>query len=192
MGYIYMLTDTGNDKKYIGQHNGSIKSYWSGGLIPNRIADVYGKEIFERVILEGDILNEDLGENRLKKLIPKDILSGFNKLRDEIKTKNIKKRSLIYKGFKHSDKSKQKISDKRKKEFLEYCNSIYKTMIDKNTDYLVDCFNKHEYPKIRKKIKSSKFSDDIPENIKDKILKLKPSKKVFKVTYPNKVFVKKT
>lgn len=357
MGHIYMLTDTRNGKKYIGQHNGSKKSYWSGGLIPNRIANTHGKDIFERVILEDNVLNEDLDErekyyikthntlndgynlteggdggntitnhpkkeeivskisetlkgrvfsdehreklklnhmskdpeNRKKlsealkgynkteehkskiaksvgeynkifgrwsgddnplkdqkikdrvskknrergiikrkenitnfiedfnagkinesnihkynqkiwrwvrdlsvdeinELIPKDVFDGFNKLRQDITTKNIKKRSLNYKGFKHSDESKQKISEKKKKEFLEYCNNIYETMIEKGLEYLIECYNKDEYIKIRKKIKSSKFFDEIPEHISNKILNLKPKKKEVKNTNPNKFY----
>ena len=76
MGYIYMLTDTRNGKKYIGQHNGSRKSYWSGGLIPNRIADIHGKDIFERVILEDNVINEDLDERE------KYYIKTYNTLKD--------------------------------------------------------------------------------------------------------------
>lgn len=50
-GYIYMLEDTVNGKKYIGKHNGSNAKYWSSGLIPNRIAKKYGYERFIRTIL---------------------------------------------------------------------------------------------------------------------------------------------
>jgi hypothetical protein len=57
-----MLIDTRNGKKYVGQHDGSKKSYWSGGLIPNRIADTHGKDIFERVILEDMIPKEELND----------------------------------------------------------------------------------------------------------------------------------
>jgi hypothetical protein len=361
MGYIYMLMDTRNGKKYIGQHNGSRKSYWSGGLIPNRIADVHGKDIFERVILEDNILNEDLGErekyyikkyntlndgynlteggdggntitnhpnkedivtrisetlkgrvftdehkeklklnhmskdpenrkklsealrgynkteehkskisktiselnkklgrwsgddnplkdqktrerisnknrerafirrkeninnfiedfnggkinennihkynqkiwnwtrdlgdDELNKLIPKNVFDGFNKLRQDIVSENIKKRSLNHKGFKHSDEAKQKISEKNKKEFLEYCNNIYETTIEKGLEYLIECYSKDEYTKIRSKIKNSVFLSQIPKHISDKILNLKPKKKVVKNTNPDKFYGNKT
>lgn len=361
MGYIYMLIDTRNGKKYIGQHNGSRKSYWSGGLIPNRIADVHGKDIFERVILEDNVLNQDLderekyyiktyntlndgynlteggegtniignhpnkedivrrisetlkgrvftdehkeklrlnhmskdpqnrkklskslkgipkssehknkisktisvqnkemgkwvgknnptknpktlksiskhnkeraeirrkeninnfiedfnggkinennihkynqkiwnwtrdlGDDELNKLIPKNVFDGFNKLRQDIVTKNIKKRSLNYVGFKHSDEAKQKISEKKKKEFLEYCNNIYETMIEKGLEYLIECYSKDEYTKIRSKIKNSVFSNQIPEHISNKILNLKPKKKVIKNINHDKFYGNKT
>jgi len=60
MGYIYMLIDTRNGKKYIGKHNGNKKSYWSSGLIPNRIVKKYGKNIFDRVIIEDNIETVEL------------------------------------------------------------------------------------------------------------------------------------
>ncbi|MEN6290516.1 MAG: NUMOD3 domain-containing DNA-binding protein [Methanobacterium sp.] len=55
-----MLIDTRNDKKYIGKHNGNKKGYWSSGLIPNRIAKKYGKNIFDRVIIEDNIETVEL------------------------------------------------------------------------------------------------------------------------------------
>ena len=54
-GYIYLLIDKRNGKKYIGKHNGNSKDYFTGGLIPNRIIKLYGKEIFQRIIIEKDI-----------------------------------------------------------------------------------------------------------------------------------------
>ena len=65
MGYIYMLIDKRNGKKYVGKHNGLKKDYWSSGLVPNRIAKKYGKDIFERVILEDNIDNDLLNEKEI-------------------------------------------------------------------------------------------------------------------------------
>ena len=294
MGYIYMLTDIRNGKKYIGKHNGTNPNYWSGGLIPNRIANKYGKKVFERVIIEdalsidiiddrekyyinlyntinegyniseggdgGDTLSKHpnkivIGEkisksvkksnlpeinkergrlkrlgyiksfikdledgligpdnvrlygNRLWKwkkqlstdefniLLPKNITDKFYKLRENISKEKAKKRGDKHKGYQHTKESKQKISlskkkviRKRKKEFLEYCNNIYETMIEKGLEYLIECYNKDEYIKIRKKIKSSKFFDEIPEHISNKILNLKPKKKEVKNANPNKFY----
>lgn len=50
-----MLKDLRNGKVYIGKHNGSKKDYWSSGLIPNRIANKHGKQVFEREILHDNI-----------------------------------------------------------------------------------------------------------------------------------------
>jgi hypothetical protein len=60
-----MLIDTRNDKKYIGKHIGNDNKYWSGGLIPNRIAKKYGKDIFIRIILENDIPNNILNDKEI-------------------------------------------------------------------------------------------------------------------------------
>lgn len=60
MGYIYLLTDIRNEKKYVGKHNGNNKNYFSGGIIPNKIIKKYGKEIFLREILEDNINDDEL------------------------------------------------------------------------------------------------------------------------------------
>ena len=76
-GYIYMLEDTRNGKKYIGKHNGSKKNYWSSGLIPNRIAKKYGQSIFTRTILE-----ENIGSSELLNLRESFYIAKFNSLID--------------------------------------------------------------------------------------------------------------
>ena len=65
MGYIYMLIDKRNGKKYVGKHNGNKKDYWSSGLVPNRIAKKHGKEIFDRVILEDNLEDKLLNEKEI-------------------------------------------------------------------------------------------------------------------------------
>lgn len=59
-GYIYLLTDNRNGKKYVGKHIGTDNNYFSGGVIPNKIAKKHGKEIFTKIILENNIINENL------------------------------------------------------------------------------------------------------------------------------------
>ena len=58
-GYIYILTDTRNGKQYIGKHNGLKENYWSSGLVPNRIANKHGQDVFTREILEDGITSEE-------------------------------------------------------------------------------------------------------------------------------------
>jgi len=62
MGYIYLLVDTRNGKKYVGKHNGEKPEYWASGLLVNKIAKKYGKNIFDRTIIEDNISNELLNE----------------------------------------------------------------------------------------------------------------------------------
>lgn len=59
-GHIYLLTDNRNGKQYVGKHIGSKTNYFSGGIIPNKIAKKYGKEIFTKIILEENIIDENL------------------------------------------------------------------------------------------------------------------------------------
>lgn len=62
-GYIYLLTDTRNNKQYVGKHKGVEKNYFTGGKIPRAIAKKYGKEIFKKEILEENIKSlEELAE----------------------------------------------------------------------------------------------------------------------------------
>ena len=58
-GYIYILTDTRNGKQYVGKHNGLKENYWSSGLVPNRIANKHGQDVFTREILEDSITSEE-------------------------------------------------------------------------------------------------------------------------------------
>jgi len=59
-GHIYLLIDNRNGKKYIGKHIGTDNNYFSGGIIPNKIAKKHGKEIFTKIILENNIIDEDI------------------------------------------------------------------------------------------------------------------------------------
>jgi group I intron endonuclease len=58
-GYVYILIDKRNKKMYVGKHIGTKKDYFTGGVIPNRIAKKYGKDIFEKMILEDNIRSEE-------------------------------------------------------------------------------------------------------------------------------------
>jgi group I intron endonuclease len=58
-GYIYLLTDKRNGKQYVGKHTGIDKNYFSSGYLPNKIAKKYGKEVFDRIILEDNITDDE-------------------------------------------------------------------------------------------------------------------------------------
>lgn len=70
-GYIYLLTDNRNGKQYVGKHIGTDTNYFSGGIIPNRIAKKYGKDIFTKIILEENIIDENLLSIKEKEYIEK-------------------------------------------------------------------------------------------------------------------------
>jgi len=79
MGYIYLLVDTRNGKKYVGKHNGNNKNYWSSGIVPNRIAKKYGRSVFNKCILEDDIPKHLLNEKEIYFINKENsFLDGYN------------------------------------------------------------------------------------------------------------------
>ena len=79
-GYIYLLTDNRNNKQYVGKHIGTDKNYFSGGVIPNKIAKKYGKDIFNKTILEDNITDNDQLSIKEKYYIKKynTFINGYN------------------------------------------------------------------------------------------------------------------
>lgn len=144
MGYIYMLIDKRNGKKYVGKHNGSKKDYWSSGLVPNRIAKKYGKDIFERVILEDNVNNELLNEREIFYIKKENsFLNGYNstsggdggnhwvysKTEEELKyISKIKSEKLTGRVF--SDETKKKMSESAKNKIFtkEHRDNIGKSV----------------------------------------------------------------
>lgn len=132
MGYIYMLIDKRNGKKYVGKHNGLKKDYWSSGLLPNRIANKYGREIFERIILENDIPENLLNEKEIFYIEQEDSFNnGYNstiggdggghwvylKTEEELKAiSEIKSKKLSGRTF--SEETKLKMSESGKKKIF--------------------------------------------------------------------------
>jgi len=132
MGYIYMLIDKRNGKKYIGKHNGLKKDYWSSGLVPNRISKKYGKEIFDRIILEDNIENDVLNDREIFYIKQEDTFNnGYNstvggdggghwiyqKSQEEIKLiSEVKSKKLSGRTF--SDETKIKMSESAKKKIF--------------------------------------------------------------------------
>lgn len=128
MGYIYMLIDKRNGKKYVGKHNGKKDDYWSSGLVPNRIANKHGRDIFTRVILEDGIDDEELNNKEIYYIKLEDSFNnGYNstlggeggnhwvndKTEEEIKLIR-EKQSKKLKGRVFTDETKRKMSESAK------------------------------------------------------------------------------
>jgi group I intron endonuclease len=127
-----MLIDKRNGKKYVGKHNGFKKDYWSSGLVPNRIAKKYGKEIFDRIILEDNIENDVLNDREIFYIKQEDTFNnGYNstvggdggghwiyqKSQEEIKLiSEVKSKKLSGRAF--SDETKIKMSESAKKKIF--------------------------------------------------------------------------
>ena len=66
-GYIYLTTNTVNDRKYIGQHRSSTfdKNYIGSGVLLLKAIEKYGKENFTTVILEECLSDAELNEKEV-------------------------------------------------------------------------------------------------------------------------------
>lgn len=136
----------------------------------------------------------DLGEEELNSIIPKTISNAFTELCEKIKRENIKHRTNKYKGFKHSDKTKEimkekskLINEKKLDAYLKFCNDLYDLMESRKVSFLVELSDDIEYGKIRKKIISSPFLYFLEEGVKGTLLKVKTKEKIIKpFVNPNK------
>ncbi len=178
MGYIYMLIDKRNGKKYVGKHNGKKDDYWSSGLVPNRIANKHGRDIFTRVILEDGIDDEELNNKEIYYIKLEDSFNnGYNstlggeggnhwvndKTEEELKLIR-EKQSKKLKGRVFSNVSKKKMSESAKNKVLskEHRNNIGKAVKKRggtpHTDETKDKLSK--IMSGRKNPKHSKFMVD--------------------------------
>ena len=131
---------------------------------------------------------KNINEVELNTLLPQNILDDFKKLCEKIKQENIKNRANNYKGFKHSEKTKEifreksKLKNKKRAEiYLKFCNDLYVLMKEKKL-FLIDLFDNVEYSKIRKKIISSPFLQLLENEVKDTLLKIKTKEKIVKIS----------
>lgn len=108
-GEIYLITNKINNKIYIGQSSISKKSYFGGGVLIKLAIKKYGKENFEKTILQQNISSQsqlnDLEIYYINLYNSTDPKIGYNIL-------NGGKRST----FKHSELSKSKISKRSLQE----------------------------------------------------------------------------
>jgi group I intron endonuclease len=143
-GYIYLLIDNRNGKKYIGKHVGTDKNYFTGGIIPNKIAQKHGKDVFSKIILENNITDND--ELSLKEIFYIEKYDTFNngynlskggdggnswtlkKTKDElVKISNIKKEKNLGRKFSEETLKKMSIAKKGKPLTEEHKKNISKS-----------------------------------------------------------------
>lgn len=136
---IYKITNLINNKIYIGKNETKNDSYYGSGLLIKRAIKKYGKENFNKEILEECSSKEELNEREkfwINELNSNDILIGYNittggdggltsskehlseKIKDKWKDNSYvdkqmesrKKREYRQKGeYKHSDETKEKL-----------------------------------------------------------------------------------
>lgn len=133
MGYIYMLVDNRNGKKYVGKHNGKKNNYWSSGLVPNRIANKHGKDIFTRTILEENIPDSELNNKEVYYIEVEDSFkNGYNSTKGgeggNHWVNNKTEEELILIRKKQSDKLKGRVfSEETKKQMSESAKNKFFT-----------------------------------------------------------------
>lgn len=104
-GYIYMITNLINDKKYVGKRAGSIsstKSYYGSGIYIKRAIERYGKENFKKDILEV-VVDGDLNERERYWIgVYETNITGYNLTMGG-------DGGSLFLGMKHSEETKNKI-----------------------------------------------------------------------------------
>lgn len=113
MGYVYKITNTVNQKSYIGisihePEKGRIKKHISGrgNLILARAVKKYGRDAFTHEILEENVFDEFLSE------LEKAYIAKFNTIRPN--GYNITSGGGGILGYKHTPETKQRISNTSK------------------------------------------------------------------------------
>lgn len=169
-GYVYLLIDKRNGKKYIGKHNGKKKNYFSGGIIPNRIIKLYGVDVFEKIILEDNIENDNDLLFKEKYYIEKydTFNEGYNltiggdgggswiyqkTTEEKERIKELKRKFNLGRTF--SKETLKKMSDAKKGKPLseEHKKNIRKSQSGENHPW----FGKHHTDKTKKKISESRI-----------------------------------
>lgn len=124
MYYIYRITNKVNGKTYIGQHKYKKlnDSYMGSGIHITRAIKKYGKENFEKEILEFDIPNVGLANDweqmyilfeRAKGKAEYNIANGGNGV-GTVSLETRKKISNLNKGRCHTEEHKRKVSESLK------------------------------------------------------------------------------
>lgn len=139
--YIYRITDTRNNKTYIGQHLDRGDEYWGSGTIIRRIIDKYGTSFLKKEIIEDNILTQKEADKKelyyinlekpeyniiTEKYMPSTHISNRQPRSEETKRKISEskrknpwqpteeqkmKMSISHKGKYHTEETKRKISE---------------------------------------------------------------------------------
>ena len=112
-GYVYLITNLINDRKYVGMRSSSTfdESYWGSGKLIRQAVETYGKENFKREILKWCDSPEELMTEEVNELISRNAKNSdeYYNLMDS-KTPILIGEDNPFYGKKHSDESKKLIS----------------------------------------------------------------------------------
>lgn len=135
VAHLYKITNTLTGEYYIGKHNGWTQNgYWGSGERIRKQIKKYSKENFTyKILCYG---TQDYIYELEEKLVTVELISEDKKclnlqgggLGGKFLTEETRKKlSLLKTGFKHSEETKQKLSDLRAKQIIDY-EKISKTM----------------------------------------------------------------
>ena len=115
--YVYLITNTLNNKKYIGKHSTDNlnDNYIGSGIIIKQIVRKYGKNIFKKEILQFCNSEEEAFEKE------KYWINFYNALQDE-NFYNLDQGGKGRGNFTMSQETKEKISQSQKKRFQDKQN----------------------------------------------------------------------
>lgn len=121
-GYIYLITNNINGKKYIGLRSSSTfdDSYWGSGKLIQKAIAKYGKENFTREILHWCETPEQLVECELREIINRNA-AGSSEYYNLIATKTpilVGERNPFF-GKHHSTQTKELISSKNRGRVID-------------------------------------------------------------------------
>ncbi len=144
---IYKITNTINNKIYIGQDSNDIVSYYGGGILIKKAIQKYGKENFIKEILETCSTKEELCEkeqywishyNSTNLKIGYNITGGGNSgnykhtMPESAKLAISENNAKYWLGKHIPEETKEKIRKKRKNQNMEYRYSSYQLIDNKN------------------------------------------------------------
>lgn len=135
--HIYKITNDTNGKIYIGKSIGKYKHYFAGGKGLWKAIKKYGKENFQKeIIVQGNFNNlllNELEKHYIRLFNSNNSKFGYNQTSGgdgapDLPIEVVKRRANNFKGYKHTDEAKRKMSlvHKGKKLSKEQCELISK------------------------------------------------------------------
>lgn len=208
-GYIYLTTNLVNGKKYVGSHKSEIftENYKGSGTILKKAIQKYGEENFKVILLEECHNEHELIEKEeywIRALNAVDSNDFYNLIYSGYK------RGLT--GYKHSEESKNKISDSLSGELnpnygknlskdnnpfygKKHSTETKKKMSESHADFsgknnpnygrqgeLSPLFGRHHSDETKEKIRQSNIGKQVSDETKRKISSSKKGTKLSKET----------
>lgn len=123
-GFIYKITNTKNNKIYVGQHMGAdFGEYWGSGVLLNRAYEKYGRDSFKREIIQFASFKEELNFleryyiQKLNSLVPHGYniaTGGHGGYTGEVSEESREKIRQALKGKPKSKEQRRRLSEAKK------------------------------------------------------------------------------